>query len=237
MNYQGLAFNNSVKSNNNYNNENINKRASRSKTKSNSKSKSKSIEKSNKEYYLPKSTKNSNLDNSLSKSLKGRYQDKESKLFKSLKDKTHPFFKNSMIDSCSHVIVKNGQTLAIPFNIKNSKGRNLSHYKTIPTKSSELMSIYRKDFSVKPILHCGMLKKPLEPYNPMSYRNRLPNFDCNFDHINKSNIEIGNPSRGSRKQWISTYRDTYTTPVFLPICNTGILSDISKKIHKKLMDI
>lgn len=162
---------------------------------------------------------------------------KETKLFKSLKDKTHPFFKNSLIDSCSHVIVKNGQSLAIPFDITNSKGRKLSHYKTIPTKSSELLSIYRKDFSVKPMLHCGMEKKPLEPYNPSSYRNRLPYGDFIMSHKNKSSVEMGSSSTTSRKQWISTYKDTYNTPVFLPICNTGILSDISKKIHKKLMDI
>lgn len=161
---------------------------------------------------------------------------KESKLFRSLKDKTHPFFKNSLIDSCSHIIVKNGQTLAVPFDIHNAKGRKLCHYKTIPMKSSEQMSIYRKDFSIKPMLHCGMKNKPLEPYNPSSYRNRLPNTDYIIGHKNKSSIEIGSSSTASRKQWTSAYNDSYQTPVFLPICNTGILSDISKKIHKKLME-
>ena len=104
-------------------------------------------------------------------------------------------------------------------------------------KSSELLSIYRKDFSIKPMLHCGMANKPLEPYNPSSYRNRLPNMDYVISHKNKSSVEFTDKTGGSRKQWISTYSDTYTTPVFLPICNTGILSDISKKIHKKLMDV
>lgn len=160
----------------------------------------------------------------------------ERKLFQSLKQKTHPFFKNSLIESCSHIIVKNGQTLAIPYEIKNSKGRKLSHYKSIPIKSSELMSIYRKDFSLKPIIHVGMLNKPLEPYNPTSYRNRLPNLEFIVCHKNKSSMELGNKSSLAKKQWISTYKDTYKTPVFLPICNTGILSDISKKIHKKLND-
>ena len=163
-----------------------------------------------------------------------RIKDKESKLFKSLKDKTHPFFNNSLIESCSHIIVKNGQTLAVPFDIKNSKGKKLSHFKTIPLKSSELMSIYRKDYSVKPIIHAGMLNKPLEPYSPSSYRNRLPNTEFVISHKNKSSYEIGSKSTFSRKQWISTYNDTFKTPKFLPICNTGILSDISKKIHKKI---
>ena len=162
------------------------------------------------------------------------FKDKENSIFKSLKDKTHPFFKSSLIESCSHIKVKNGQTLAVPFNIRNSKGKKLSSYKNMPIKSSELSSIYRKDYNVKPIIHAGMLNKPLEPYNPSSYRNRLPNTDVVICHKNKSLIEIGNKQSASRKQWISTYSDTYKTPVFLPICNTGILSDISKKIHKKI---
>lgn len=161
----------------------------------------------------------------------------ESNLFHPLKEKTHPFFKNSKIESCSHILVKNGQTLAVPYDIRNSKGKKLSHYKTIPLKSSELMSIYRKDFSLKPIVHAGMLNKPLEPYNPSSYRNRLPNYDFVICHKNKSSLEIGSKASASRKQWVTNYKDSYTTPVFLPICNTGILSDISKKIHKKLNEV
>lgn len=171
------------------------------------------------------------------KNNKNEITKKEEKLFKSLKNKTHPFFKNTLINSCSHIIVKNGQTLAIPFNIKNLKGRNLSHYRSMPMKSSELTSIYRKDYSVKPILHCGMDKKPLEPYNSLSYRNRLPINDYCISSTHNSNIKLGNKNRLSRKQWISTYRDTYSKPIILPICNTGILSENSKKIHKKLLDI
>ena len=185
--------------------------------------------------YYPMTAQNKSTSPSTSK--ERMLKDKESKLFKSLKEKTHPYFKSSMIESCSHILVKNGQTLAVPFDVRNSKGKKLSAYKTIPVKSSELMSIYRKDYSVKPIIHAGMLNKPLEPYNPSSYRNRLPNMDFIISHKNKSSMEIGSPNTISRKQWVSTYKDTYKTPVFLPICNTGILSDISKKIHKKLNEI
>lgn len=41
----------------------------------------------------------------------------------------------------------------------------------------------------------------------------------------------------NRKQWISTSKDSYKTPKFLPISNTGISSSISKNIHKKLESI
>ena len=166
-----------------------------------------------------------------------RLLEKESRLFHSLKSKTHPFFKDSMIESCSHVIVKNGQTLAVPFDIRNSKGRKLSHYKTIPLKSSELTSVYRKDFSSKPIVHAGMLNKPLEPYNPSSYRNRLSNLDYVCSQKNKSSFEIGDIAHGAKKQFTSTYKNSYTTPICLPICNTGILSDIAKKLHKKIAEV
>lgn len=221
------------------NNNHLTKNFSKNKQigKSNSKSKEREIrtEKSALNYHPLTSPNRLKLQTSPSPSSK--LKEKESKLFKSLKDKTHPFFKNSLIDSCSHIIVKNGQTLAVPFEVRNSKGKKLSSYKSIPMKSSEQMSIYRKDFSVKPIIHAGMLNKPLEPYNPSSYRNRLPNLDYVISHKNKSSMEIGSPSSISRKQWVSTYKDSFKTPVFLPICNTGILSDISKKIHKKLNEI
>ena len=41
----------------------------------------------------------------------------------------------------------------------------------------------------------------------------------------------------NRKQWTSTARDTFTKPKITPISNTGILSDITKKAHKKLESI
>jgi len=47
---------------------------------------------------------------------------------------------------------------------------------------------------VRPNLHTGMPLKPLEPYNPTSYRNRLPVVDAKMLSRNGSQLEIGNRS-------------------------------------------
>lgn len=116
---------------------------------------------------------------------------KNSKFFTTDKMKTNDFFKATKVDSCSHVLVKNGQSMAIPFKITNQKGNPLQHYKFEPSKSSEAQSIYRKDYSIKPYMHVGMEKKPLSPYHPESYRSRLPIGGIIMSHKNKSVIEIG----------------------------------------------
>jgi hypothetical protein len=116
---------------------------------------------------------------------------KNSQYFHSNKEKTNDFFKSSKVESCSHVLVKGGQTVAMPFKIVNKKGNPLQQYKYGPIKSSESSSIYRKDYSVKPNMHVGMQKKPLVPYHPESYRNRLPIGGIIMPHKNKSIVEIG----------------------------------------------
>jgi len=111
--------------------------------------------------------------------------------FTSDKSKTNEFFKKSKVDSCSHVLVRGGQTVAVPFNIKNKKGKSMLQYKIAPSRSSEASSIYRQDFSQKTFMHVGMEKKPLVPYHPESYRNRLPVGGVIMPHKNKSIVEIG----------------------------------------------
>ena len=114
-----------------------------------------------------------------------------SKFFNTNKDKTNEFFKNSKVGCCSHVLVKNGVSVAIPFNATNTKGRPINNYKTVPEKSQDVKSVYRKDYSIKPYMHVGMVGKPLVPYDPNSYRNRLSTGGIVMSHKNKSCIEIG----------------------------------------------
>ncbi len=118
-------------------------------------------------------------------------QSKDSKYFQTFKHKADPFFKSTKVESCSHVLVKNGQSLAVPFQIKNQKGNPMLHYTFAESKSSEAKSVYRKDFTPKPFMHAGMGKKPLVKYNPDSYRNRLPVGGVIMPLKNKSVIEIG----------------------------------------------
>jgi len=157
-----------------------------------------------------------------------------SKFFNPHKNKTHEFFKDTKIGSCSHVLVNNGSSVAVPFNIKNSKGRGLMSFKIQPSLCSETESIYRKDYAVKPDMHVGMSKKPLVPYHPTSYRNRLPTSSVIMPHKNKSVVEIGDRGAVNRKQWISNNADNFTKPKTLPISNTGIISDMTIRAHKKL---
>jgi hypothetical protein len=116
---------------------------------------------------------------------------KNSKFFTTAKNKTDPFFRQTKVDSCSHVLVKNGQSLAVPFKITNQKGYPLQHYSFAQSKSSEAKSVYRKDYTPKPFMHAGMGKKPLVTYHPDSYRNRLPVGGIIMPLKNKSLVEIG----------------------------------------------
>lgn len=154
------------------------------------------------------------------------------------KQKTHQFFKDTKVDSCRRVFEYKNKCIAVPFNIKNSKGKPLSAYKYFAPKTDILKSIYRRDYSNKPFMHAGMEKKPLVPYNSNSYRNRLPIFSDYFiPNSNISKIDIGNQNDINRKQWISTTKDSYQWPVKTLISNTGILSDLARREHKKLVSI
>ena len=151
------------------------------------------------------------------------------------KSKTHQFFKESKVDSCSHVFEHKNKCIAVPFKPINSKGRPLSAYKYTTIKSQQQKSVYRKDYSNKPFMHVGMKKKPLVPYDCHSYRNRLPTSDFYMPHNNISKIDIGNQASVNRKQWISTTKDSYQWPVKTYFSNSGILSDLAKKSHMKFV--
>ena len=82
-----------------------------------------------------------------------------------------------------------------------------------------------------------MDRKPLVPQNPNHTRSQLPN-DLSFRVIrNYSTFGIGNEGLINRKQWISTYKDSYRPSTVKRISNPGICSDIAKRIHYKLSNI
>ena len=116
---------------------------------------------------------------------------KQSNFFNTSKEKTNEFFKESKVGSCSHVFVKNGVALAVPFKIINHKDKPLNNYKNGPQRSSETSSIYRTDFNVHYDMHAGMNYKPLSKYDPSSYRNRLATGGIVMPHKNMSVVEIG----------------------------------------------
>ncbi len=118
-------------------------------------------------------------------------QFKESRLFQSNKEGTDKFFKGTKVGSCSRIVVKKGVSVAVPYNITNQRGETLLRFKSTEKLSSATKSVYRKDFEVEPYMHVGMTRKPLMPYNPTSYRSRLPTATVIMPHKNKSQIELG----------------------------------------------
>ena len=151
------------------------------------------------------------------------------------KTSTHNFFKDTKVDSCSHIIETKGRTIAVPFKITNSKGRPLSAYKYTNNQTLPKKTIYKKDYDVKKVEHVGMVKKPLSLYHPNAYRSRLPISNIYMNHKNQSLISIGQSHAINNKQWLSTNRDSYKWPKPTPITNPGILSDKAKLVHKKLV--
>lgn len=151
------------------------------------------------------------------------------------KTKSSRFFKSTKVDSCSHVVEHKGQTFAVPYNVKNSKGRPLSSFKYHNLSKKQPVSVYRQDYCIKPIMHAGMTKKPLVVYDPNSYRNRLPTGDFFMPHKNISNLDIGEKTDINNKQWLSTTKDSFQWPKPVPISNSGILASTFKNHHKKLV--
>lgn len=154
--------------------------------------------------------------------------------FRSNKNKSHQYFKDTKVESCSHVFEHQNKCFAVPFKIINSKGRPLSAFKYTQPKAIPHKTVYQKDYSIKKIMHAGMGKKPLVVYEPNSYRNRLPIEETKAPYSNKSKIQIGQQSDINFKQWVSTTRDSYKWPVKTPVSNSGILSDIFRRSHKKI---
>jgi hypothetical protein len=80
-----------------------------------------------------------------------------------------------------------------------------------------------------------MGKKPLVPYHPDSQRSKLPlNGIVSGASANRSYLELGNSSMVNRKQWNTTYRDSYLYPRIVPISNSGICADMAKASHMRL---
>ena len=148
------------------------------------------------------------------------------------------YFRSTRVGSCRKIVVKNGLPFALTFKVKNPRGEPLTHFNyTLKQPPKNPTSYYLDYCTKKQINHLGMHKKPLVPYNPNHTRSQLPN-DLSFRVIrNYSVFNIGNEGLINRKQWISTYKDSYRPSTVKRISNPGILSDISKRIHYKLHNI
>lgn len=64
--------------------------------------------------------------------------------------------------------MRNGQAVCVAFSNPNTKPVDASK-----NRSSELTSYASDVFKVRPNVHAGMQKKPLERYHPNSFRSRM----------------------------------------------------------------
>lgn len=78
-------------------------------------------------------------------------------------------FSITRVNTCSRVLQKNGQNVCVAFQNGAPKPVDMNA-KRLP----EVTSLSQDQFKVREHLHAGMLKKPLEPYHPNAFRNRLP---------------------------------------------------------------
>ena len=154
------------------------------------------------------------------------------------KDKGDQYFRSTRVGSCRKVVVKNGLPFALTFKVKNPRGEPLTHFNYTLKQFPKNPTSYYIDYCTKrEENHLGMAKKPLVPYSPNHTRSQLP-IDMRFRVIrNLSAFGIGNEGFVNRKQWISTYKDSFRPTTVKRISNPGILSDIAKRTHYKLNNI
>ena len=158
--------------------------------------------------------------------------------FNQEKDKGDEYFRTTRVGSCRKIVVKNGIPFALTFKVKNPRGEPLTHFNYTLKQLPKNPTSYFIDYCTKKNdCHLGMNKKPLIPYNPNHTRNQLPR-GLGFRVIrNYSNMELGNEGLINRKQWLSTYKDSYRPSSVKRISNPGILSDMAKWTHYKLNNI
>ena len=154
------------------------------------------------------------------------------------KDKGDPYFRSTRVGSCRKIVVKNGIPFALTYKVKNPRGEPMNHYKYTIKKKPNNPSTYQVDYcSTKIDCHLGMDNKPIIPYDSNHKRSQLPE-DLKFKTLrNISSFDIGNEGLINRKQWISTYADSYQPIKTFYISNPGITSDMDKRAHYKLNNI
>jgi len=95
-------------------------------------------------------------------------------------------FKNTRVCTGEKIFVKNGKAVAVGF--KQNPAIRAHEAKQ---KSMEQTSMASDTFKVRPMLHVGMVRKPLEPYSMNAQRSRLPSPTIFMPYKNSSQIVIG----------------------------------------------
>ena len=80
-------------------------------------------------------------------------------------------------------------------------------------------------FKPRPSMHAGMIKKPLAPYHPNSFRSRLPSPTVCMPYKNSSQIVIGDRSSYYKRHFMTTHSNTFVKPVENYTSNPGIQAE------------
>ena len=148
-----------------------------------------------------------------------------------------PFFRDTRISSCQYVVTKNGQTQAVSFPHKKT-GWMAHNSLSNQRRQGETMSMNSAAYRTSSSCHAGMRQKPLQPYNPSSFRSRLPTADMVMPYRNASIVEIGDRSSYNPRSVFKTTYKTFMVPSSFNNfgSNQGIIAAKAKWTHLRLKD-
>ena len=86
--------------------------------------------------------------------------------------------------------MQNGKAVAVSFPLEKTGWKNKNSYANTK-KSEEVLSHNATTYKFKADLHAGMLTKPLEKYDPLAKRSRLPIPTVVMPYKNSSSIVMG----------------------------------------------
>ncbi|CAI2373873.1 unnamed protein product [Moneuplotes crassus] len=152
-----------------------------------------------------------------------------SKYWNTKMTKSSNYFKQTRVQTCSHVLYKNGKAIAVAFPLDKAAKK--------ASKLPETKSITQATYARKGNLHAGMPVKPLMPYHPNAHRSRLPTATVVMPYRNASSIVIGDRSSDYRRQFTSHNRITYPKHRLEDATtNGGILATKTKWTHRRMGD-
>ena len=144
--------------------------------------------------------------------------------------KSSTFFKQTRVQTCSHVLYKNGKAIAVAFPLQKTAAQNKQ-------KLPEGKSVTGQTYCRRSNLHAGMPVKPLEPYHPYAHRSRLPTPTVVMPYRNASSIVIGDRSSDYKRQFTSMNRINYPKHrLDDATTNGGILATKTRWFHKRMGD-
>ena len=146
--------------------------------------------------------------------------------------KSSPFFRNTRVSSCQFVQTTKGVPVAVAFpQVKT--GYKAPNSWVNQRRSAEVTSHNSRTYKPIPYMHTGMQKKPLMPYDPLSYRSRLPTADFVIPYQNSSQVEIGDRSSSLKDHFRTTYSSYMSAPdLHDSTSNQGIVAR-KTQWHKK----